>query len=61
MKKFALTLLLACAGLTSCSTEALQDRMDSRNEAYYKLQERREIRQDARDARYDAWWDRVMD
>lgn len=61
MKKTALLVLLAVASLSSCSTEALQDRMDSRNEAYSKLQERREIRQDARDARYDAWWDRVMD
>jgi hypothetical protein len=34
--------------------------MDKRNESYYKLQERREIRQDARDDRYDAWFDRIM-
>lgn len=47
--------------LSSCSNEALQKRVDGYNDAYSKLQERREIRQDARDARYDAWWDRTMD
>ena len=47
--------------LTGCSNEALQKRVDGYNDAYSNLQERREIRQDARDARYDAWWNRVMD
>jgi hypothetical protein len=34
--------------------------MDSRNDAYMNLQDRREIRQDARDERDDARWDRMM-
>jgi hypothetical protein len=52
---FAVALCASCS-----SNEELQDRMDKRNEAYYNLQERREIRQDARDDRYDAWFDRIM-
>lgn len=47
--------------LTSCaSNEELQDRLDNRNDAYYNLQERREMRTDARQQRTDAWFDRVM-
>lgn len=58
--KLPLLAAVTCA-LASCSSnEELQDRMDKRNESYYKLQERREIRQDARDDRYDAWFDRIM-
>jgi hypothetical protein len=58
--KLPLLAAITCA-LASCSSnEELQDRMDKRNESYYKLQERREIRQDARDDRYDAWFDRIM-
>ncbi len=53
--------MVPLAMLTGCSNDALQERVDGYNDAYSKLQERREIRQDARDARYDAWWDRVMD
>lgn len=49
------------SGLTSCaSNEELQDRMDRRNDSYSNLQERREIRQNARQDRTDAWFDRVM-
>jgi hypothetical protein len=61
--KINLTLLVAACGcLASCSSpEELQSRMDKRNDSYYNLQERREIRQDARDDRYDAWFDRIMD
>lgn len=58
--KLSLLAAVTCA-LASCSSnEELQDRMDKRNDSYYKLQERREIRQEARDDRYDAWFDRIM-
>jgi hypothetical protein len=46
--------------LGACSNAELQDRMDSRNDSYRKLQERREIRKDAREERADARWDRMM-
>lgn len=59
--------LLALIGLgipivvPSCASNAeLEERLDRRNEAHAKYQERREIRQDARDERYNAWYDRVM-
>lgn len=64
MKPKSLSLLLCGLAITpllgACSNAALQDRMDRRSGAYSSFQERREIRQDARDQRYDAWWDRVM-
>jgi hypothetical protein len=34
--------------------------MDKRNDTYRKLQERMEIRQDAREERDQARWDRIM-
>lgn len=53
--------LLAMAGsllmLASCS---LENRLERRNDAYTGLQDRREMRQDARQERTDAWFDRVM-
>lgn len=61
LMKNRLLLILVTAVFSSCSNADLQERMDRRNDAYSGLQERREIRQDARDARYDAWWDRAMD
>ncbi len=57
-----IALVTATILLSSCaSNEELQNRMDSRNANYQSLQDRREIRQDARDERYDAWFDRIMD
>ncbi len=56
-----IALAVASSALTSCaSNEELQQRLDERNERYYKLSERREMRTDARQARTDAWFDRVM-
>jgi hypothetical protein len=47
--------------LASCaSNDELQDRLDARNDSYLNLQQRREMRQDARQERTDAWFDRVM-
>jgi len=47
--------------LGSCSSnDDFQERMDRRNEGYMNYNERRKIRLDARQARTDAWFDRVM-
>lgn len=60
-KVAAFVLVTASLGLSSCaSNDKLQDRLDHRNDAYSNLQERREMRQDARQERTDAWFDRVM-
>ena len=57
----SLPLLALLGALTCCaSNEELQKRMDHRNEHYSNFQKRREIRQDARQERTDAWFDRVM-
>lgn len=61
--KFAaiIAILTGTVFLSSCaSNEALDDRLDKRNENYTDLQDRRGMRQGARDARSDAWFDRVM-
>ncbi len=56
-----LSVAVTAISLTSCaSKEKLQERMDKRNDAYSNLQDRREIRQSARQDRTDAWFDRVM-
>ena len=58
-----LLLTLSLPFLTpSCAdnNEELQQRLDRRNESYGQLQERRKMRGEARDERYDAWWDRTM-
>ena len=48
-------------GLSSCaSNEQLEKRLDSRNESYSNVQDRRSMRKDARQGRTDAWFDRVM-
>jgi hypothetical protein len=38
----------------------LARRLDKRNEAYLNWQERRKLKQQARDERYQAWFDRIM-
>lgn len=58
--RLCLLTVISCTLASCASNEELQDRMDERNDAYFKLQERREIRQDARDERYDAWFDHIM-
>lgn len=53
--------LLAAGFLPSCSSnDHLQERLDRRNDAYGGIQERRDMRQSARQGRTDAWFDRVM-
>ena len=57
----ALVLTSALLCLCSCaSNDEFEDRMDRRTDTYSGFQERREIRQDARQDRTDAWFDRVM-
>ena len=46
---------------TSCSNDELQDRLDSRTDAYENFQDRRRMRMDSRQERTDAWYDRAMD
>ena len=47
--------------LSSCaSNEEVQKRVDARNEGYQKYQDRRQIREQGRDERYDAWFNRIM-
>jgi hypothetical protein len=53
-----ITLFSSCS---SKSNEELARRLDKRNDAYFSWQERRKIRQEARDERYQAWFDRIMD
>ena len=53
------TLTLAAFTAVSC-TSSLDERLERRNDAYQGLQDRREMRQDARDARDKAWRDRVL-
>jgi hypothetical protein len=56
-----LALAASAAALASCSSnDGLEDRLDRRNDGYSGFQERREMRQDARQERTDAWFDRVM-
>ena len=38
----------------------LKDRLAHRNEGYSNWQDRRRMRKEAREERYQAWWDRIM-
>jgi len=54
---------LAVAGLvlSSCSSADVRERTERTDQAFYKLGTNADIRQDARDKRYDAAWDWIMD
>lgn len=41
-------------------TYELKEKLAVRNEVYSNVQERRRMRKQAREDRYQAWWDRVM-
>lgn len=61
MRSATIAILLITAPLfTSCSNEALQQREDRRTDRHLNVNERREIRTDARQERTDAWFDRHM-
>jgi len=47
--------------LSSCTTEQVQQRAEERNQAFYRRGTNSDIRQDARDKRYEAAWDWIMD
>jgi hypothetical protein len=53
-------LLIVIPICASCSNEQLQKQMDERNERYEKLNERQEIRADARRKRDDMWFEKHM-
>jgi hypothetical protein len=52
-------LILAC--FASCAAEGVQRRTDRRSGILEKSATNREIRQDARDQRYEEWFDRIKD
>jgi hypothetical protein len=60
MKHLLLVVASCSLVLPSCSTEGVQRRQDSITDSYIDLQQRRKIRAQARDERYNAWWDRIM-
>mgnify|MGYP001424833627 FL=1 len=61
MRRPLIALIGGTVLLSSCaSNDELEDRLDQRNANYMNVQERRGMRQDAREARDDAWYDRVM-
>lgn len=67
----AVIAMSACAGLSgllsSCASDedddddyTLEQKLKKRNDWYLDWQHRRQLRQDARQERTDAWFDRVM-
>ena len=40
--------------------QEMKERLAARNELYSNLHDRRRLRKQAREDRYQAWWDRVM-
>ncbi|MBL9153424.1 MAG: hypothetical protein JNK37_13100 [Verrucomicrobiales bacterium] len=57
----SLLLLTAASLLTACATEGVQQRVERRDDWIEQMGENAEIRRDARDARYDRQFDRLMD
>ena len=55
-----LILLIAACCASCASNEQLEQRMDRRNDTYSSMNERRQIRTDARQERTDMWFDRHM-
>ena len=57
----SLAIMTSSLGLVSCaSNQELEERLEQRSDNYSNLQDRRGMRADARDERYNAWYDRVM-
>ena len=51
----------ACAFTEPMETRAdFEDWMKRRNDTYAERIERRKIRDEARDERYDMWWNKIM-
>ena len=55
------SLAIVGLALASCTTEKVQQRTDERNQAFYRRGMNADIRQDARDKRYEAAWNWIMD
>jgi len=49
-----------CAGIPGESPEHMRERMARQDNRVDKRQEKRNIRTEAADRRYDAWWDGAM-
>jgi hypothetical protein len=59
-----IALAFVATGFSSCASdhdENLTYRLKKRNDDYLDKQERRSMRKEARDKRYNAWFDRIMD
>ncbi len=57
---FILSAFAALVSSCADSKQDLQKKMDKRNDAYSDYQDRRAIRQQARQERTDMWYDRAM-
>ncbi len=53
-------LFVSCASDDDPGNYKLEQRLDRRNDKYSNSIERRSMRRKARDDRYDAWFDMVM-
>ena len=61
--RFSCLLAFLSAALCSCSSSdhsKLDKKLDERNSEYQNYQDRRAMRQQARQERTDAWYDRAM-
>lgn len=57
-------LCAAATALISCSTESVQqvqEHEDKLTQSYENREEKRQIREEGREQRYNAWFNRVMD
>ena len=53
-------LLASCAGLPGESPDHMRDRVERQDEWIDRRAEKRSIRSQSADERYNAWWDRSM-
>jgi hypothetical protein len=52
--------LSSCAGLPGESPDQMRARVDRQDKWYDDRQEKRKIRTETADRRYDKWWDNAM-
>lgn len=52
--------LSSCAGLPGESPDEMRARVDRQDKWYDARQEKRQIRTETADRRYDKWWDNAM-
>ena len=53
-------LLTSCAGIPGESPDHMRERVDRQDEWIDRRAEKRSIRSQSADERYNAWWDRSM-